>query len=194
MIAVVLVNPKTPANVGGVLRACAAFGVTDLSWTGERVLDRSDLAGPARMSKRKWRLPREERIDKYDHVQWARSERRLDALIEDGLEPVCVERTTDACPLPLFVHPENAVYVFGPEDGGVPKGHRALCHHFVTIPAAPQYPNADSLNLAAAVNVVLYDRRAKQMLAAEQDAFYRSFAFNPNAAYPLLGEGPVRIG
>jgi tRNA(Leu) C34 or U34 (ribose-2'-O)-methylase TrmL len=45
--------------------------------------------------------------------------------------------------------------VFGPEDGHVPKGIRTACHRFVTI------PSHGCLNLAAAVNVVLYDRMAK---------------------------------
>jgi tRNA(Leu) C34 or U34 (ribose-2'-O)-methylase TrmL len=45
--------------------------------------------------------------------------------------------------------------VFGPEDGHVPKGVRGACHRFVTI------PSDGCLNLAAAVNVVLYDRMAK---------------------------------
>jgi tRNA(Leu) C34 or U34 (ribose-2'-O)-methylase TrmL len=61
-----------------------------------------------------------------------------------------------------FVHPENAVYVFGPEDGGVPKGARHVCHRFVCIPTLNDGP----LNLAAAVNVVLYDRLAKRGVGA----------------------------
>jgi tRNA(Leu) C34 or U34 (ribose-2'-O)-methylase TrmL len=55
------------------------------------------------------------------------------------------------------VHPDQVVYVFGPEDGHVPKRFRASCHRFVSIPTANDGP----LNLAAAVNVVLYDRAAK---------------------------------
>jgi tRNA(Leu) C34 or U34 (ribose-2'-O)-methylase TrmL len=57
-----------------------------------------------------------------------------------------------------FEHPENALYVFGPEDGSLPKTVRLLCHRFVVI------PTHHCLNLAAAVNVVLYDRRLKRHL------------------------------
>ena len=70
-----------------------------------------------------------------------------------------MELRPDAEPLLTFEHPENALYVFGPEDGGLPKPIRVLCHRFVVI------PTRHCLNLAAAVNVVLYDRLLKRHLA-----------------------------
>lgn len=54
-----------------------------------------------------------------------------------------------------FAHPEHAVYIFGPEDGGVPAVYRRHCHYFVHI------PSRHCLNLSAALNVVLYDRAIK---------------------------------
>jgi hypothetical protein len=59
--------------------------------------------------------------------------------------------------LPDFIHPERAVYIFGPEDGHVPRGVLTVSHRFLRIPTVTRTP----LNLAAAVNVVLYDRLAK---------------------------------
>ena len=70
---------------------------------------------------------------------------------------MCVERRSQAENLVDFEHPERAVYIFGPEDGEVSKGVRSVCHRFVCIPTLNDGP----LNLAAAVNVVLYDRLAK---------------------------------
>ena len=32
-------------------------------------------------------------------------------------------------------HPDEAVYVFRPEDGSIPKAWLGLCHRFVHIPA-----------------------------------------------------------
>ena len=55
--------------------------------------------------------------------------------------------------------PENAVYVFGPEDGKVPQVIRGLCHRFVHIPAH------FCLNLSAAVNVVLSHRLMSRQLS-----------------------------
>lgn len=161
MIALVLQNPKTPFNVGGVIRAASIFGAAQVWWTGERVGDGREVSRSTgtNLSNRKWRLPREERMRAYD-IEWGRDEGALDRLIGDGFTPVCVEIVQGAEPLHLFEHPEgDTVYVFGPEDSGVSRGIRTLCHRFVQI------PGAHCLNLACACNVVLYDRWAKTMAA-----------------------------
>jgi tRNA(Leu) C34 or U34 (ribose-2'-O)-methylase TrmL len=69
--------------------------------------------------------------------------------------PVAVERRADAQPLPEYVHPDRAFYIFGPEDGSLGPDVLRWCRDLVVIPT--EY----SLNLAAAVNIVLYDRIAK---------------------------------
>lgn len=160
MIAIVLINPKTPANVGGVIRAASIFDASQVWWTGERVYDGRDTkrATGTTISKKKWRLPREERMKAYG-IDWGVDDDALDRLVRvDGFTPVCVELVEGAELLPQFEHPEgDTVYVFGPEDGAVPKGIRHFCHRFVQI------PGAHCLNLAAACNVMLYDRMAKSM-------------------------------
>jgi tRNA(Leu) C34 or U34 (ribose-2'-O)-methylase TrmL len=161
--AVLLINPKTPFNVGTTIRACSIFGVDKLRWTGERVMDRNDLKSVISCSKvvsaKKYRLPREERMKDYVGVSWERTHEELamNEFIRDGYKPVCVEIVDGSIPLDLFEHPDKALYVFGPEDGDVPKGYRHSCHSFVHIPSATRTP----LNLASAVNIVLYDRFAK---------------------------------
>jgi tRNA(Leu) C34 or U34 (ribose-2'-O)-methylase TrmL len=55
-----------------------------------------------------------------------------------------------------FTHPERAMYIFGPEDGTLGKEVHERCQHVVSI------PTAFCLNLAATVNVVLYDRMLKR--------------------------------
>ena len=79
----------------------------------------------------------------------------LDALPEDCV-PVAVERVSTARPLPDFEHPERARYVFGPENGALDETILKCCTHAVAI------PGHECSNLAAAVNVVLYDRVAKR--------------------------------
>jgi tRNA(Leu) C34 or U34 (ribose-2'-O)-methylase TrmL len=76
----------------------------------------------------------------------------------EGVTPVCVEFDRTAEQLPQFVHPENATYVFGPEDDSVTAATRSECHRFVTI------PTLHCTNLAAAVYIVLYDRMCKKMV------------------------------
>lgn len=74
-----------------------------------------------------------------------------------GAVPVVVDLVEGAEPLPSFVHPERAFYIFGPEDGTIGKRFLDWVPHKVMI------PTKDCMNLAATVNVVLYDRMAKQL-------------------------------
>lgn len=53
------------------------------------------------------------------------------------------------------LHPDRALYIFGPEDGSLDKEIRDWCEDVVYI------PTTGCMNLAATVNVVLYDRMAK---------------------------------
>jgi tRNA(Leu) C34 or U34 (ribose-2'-O)-methylase TrmL len=150
---VLLVDPKYPHNVAGAYRAAACFGAESVNVFGDRV----DLE-----AKGKFRLPREERMRAYrDEVILRDVDRaQVNMLVEYGnFTPVCVEVDPSAEQLHHFVHPDNALYVFGPEDGSVPKGWRTFCHRFVVI------PSYHCLNLAGAVYTVLYDRVAKRRLA-----------------------------
>lgn len=145
----ILVNTKYVHNVAAAIRAASCFDVTRLVWTGSRV-------DPDLLS----RLPREERMKGYKDVVWNHDKQNKPfEFFQDGVTPVCVELTEGTEPLTTFIHPENAVYVFGPEDGGVPQVARRFCHRFVHI------QSNHCLNLAAAINVVLHDRKAKRQLA-----------------------------
>jgi tRNA C32,U32 (ribose-2'-O)-methylase TrmJ len=153
--AVVLMNPKYAHNVGAALRACSCYGVSQLWITGGRVsLDhRRQAHDIRRTAKGKFRLPREERMKGYGDVTLYESARPFDAF-QDAV-PVAVELLPNCESLPQFEHPPNAVYVFGPEDGGLGSVTLRHCHRFVAIPAR------HCLNLAAAVYTVLYDRQVK---------------------------------
>ena len=60
--------------------------------------------------------------------------------------------------LPEYIHSENAFYVFGPEDGSVSQSIVDWCQDVVYI------PTNGCMNLAATVNVLLYDRLAKSQV------------------------------
>jgi tRNA(Leu) C34 or U34 (ribose-2'-O)-methylase TrmL len=146
--AVILSNPKYPHNVGAALRACSCYGIEQLWFTGDRVSKQIELEK---------RLPREERMRGYKQVELISFDYPFDAF-EGGTTFVGVEIVPGAENIFDFEHPQDAVYVFGPEDGSIPKSYRGLCHRFVRI------PSHFCLNLSAAVYTILYDRALKQHL------------------------------
>jgi tRNA(Leu) C34 or U34 (ribose-2'-O)-methylase TrmL len=149
--AVLLINPKYMRNVGGVLRSCSCTGIDNLLWTGTRV-------NPHDYD----RLPREERMRGYADVQWGVHNKPLDVL-ERGIVPVAVEVVENAEALNDFIHPERAVYMFGPEDGSIPQVYRALAHRFIKIPAYHCF------NLSVAVGIVLGHRICQRINSGLQE-------------------------
>lgn len=143
--AILLDNPKFPHHVGQAVRLAACYGGEAVLVTGHRCKAEVD---------RMRRLPREERMRDYGDVRllWNQGSRPLDMF---AMTPVCVEVDDSAERLPQFVHPEKAVYIFGPEDGSVRQGLRHASHRFVTI------PTIHCLNLGNAIATTLYDREAK---------------------------------
>ena len=148
--AVALVNPKYGHNAANAVRACSAWDVRQLWITGTRVLEEWQARG---------RLPREERMKAYGDVQVCLGDYFFDAYPRGSVTPVAVEVLENAEILTNFTHPENALYVFGPEDGSLPDPVRRLCHRFVII------PSRHCLNLASAVNFVLGHRFMQRQLA-----------------------------
>lgn len=144
--AIVLIDPKFARNVASALRGASCYGIDQLWWTGDRVQLDIDSGQ---------RLPREERMKGYGEVDLINSDYPFDAM-PAGTVPVAIEIRENSEQLPEFEHPDNAIYVFGPEDGSIPKPVLAHCQRFVMV------PTAHCMNLAATVNVVMYDRMAKR--------------------------------
>src|SRR5262249_50072856 len=92
-------------------------------------------------------------------VALARDDHVFDRFAPGSVTPVAVGLRPQAESLVTFEHPADALYVFGPEDGSLPRAVRLRCHRFVVL------PTHHCLNLAAAVNGVRYDRRLKRHLA-----------------------------
>ena len=76
---------------------------------------------------------------------------------------VCVDLVKGATPLPSFEHPEKALYIFGPEDNTISQAVIDKADHVVFV------PTVGCMNLAASVNVLLYDRLAKSAKANAGD-------------------------
>mgnify|MGYP001566534201 CR=1 FL=1 len=135
--AVGLINTKTEANVGGALRACYCYDASIVAIQGKRYQRESTDTSSC------WRK-----------IPLLHTDNLLNMIPFDCI-PIAIERTEYAKNLISFTHPERAFYIFGPEDGSIPKEIMTHCKFVLQI------PTTISMNLASTVNVVLYDRLAK---------------------------------
>ena len=145
--AIALHRPSRPENIGGVFRAADVYGV-QLIVLGGGELPPEPLGHPTDTAEAWRRIP-----TVFAHEV-------LDEEVRDAVPDECVfvavERVAEATLLPEFEHPECAAYVFGPENGSLDEVMLERCTHVVSI------PGHTCSNLAAAANVVLYDRIAKR--------------------------------
>jgi len=130
-------NPKTPANVGSAMRAVGVYHAAFLAITGNR-LD----TGPTDTMKH------------YRHIPFFRVD-DLHSIVPYDCVPVAVDLIDGAISLNEYRHPERAFYIFGAEDATL--GNRILswCRDIVYV------PTDGCMNLAATVNIILYDRQLK---------------------------------
>lgn len=133
-----LIRPKDTANVGGALRACGVYGAAMLAVQGKRFQKCSTDTMKA------WR-----------HIPVVEPE-DMRAALPFGCVPVAIELVPGARSLVGYTHPERAFYIFGPEDGSLGKETLSWCRDVLYV------PTTYCMNLAACVNVVLYDRMAKR--------------------------------
>lgn len=138
---IALDNPKSPDNFGGVMRAAHVYGAALVVVAGRRFKDMNCNTNVLRSER---------------HIPVVEVEDVFAALPYDCV-PVAVDLIEGATPLPLYAHPRSAFYVFGAEDQTL--GARIIdrCRDKIVV------PTTFCMNLAATVNVVLYDRMAKRM-------------------------------
>jgi len=137
-------RPKDANNIGGVLRAAGCYNADLIAVAGARYKRAATDTQAA-----------------HRHIPLLHTE-DLQLLIPFDCVPVAIDLLDDAQPLQEFVHPERAFYVFGPEDGTLGKRITGWCKHKVYV------PTSYCMNLAATVNVVLYDRMAKQLMRVQK--------------------------
>jgi tRNA G18 (ribose-2'-O)-methylase SpoU len=85
----------------------------------------------------------------------------LEALKDLGLSLVAAVLDAAAVPLPRFTWPSRTAIVLGSEGPGLSAAARRACDHQVTIPMAGA--RADSLNVATAGAMFLYDRERARL-------------------------------
>ncbi len=150
MISILLINPKSPTNVGAVMRAAGCYGVNAVYYTGQRYGHARNFVTDTKQISNSIPL---EAVD------------TISELKKEGIRVVGVELIDGATALPHYQHHENTLYVFGPEDGSLRKDTLKHCDDVVYI------PTNGCMNLAATANVVLYDRLSK----SDKTDFSREF-------------------
>ena len=148
-----LINPKSPSNVGAVMRAAGCYQAQDIFYTGERFKNAAKFHTDTQQAGLTIPLT---------HVD------ELISGVAEDMRIVCVELVEGAISLPDYQHPDKAFYIFGPEDGNVKQQIVDQADAVVYV------PTIGCLNLAQTVNVVLYDRMVKSGLAQTGDALIRS--------------------
>ena len=131
-------NPKAAVNVGSALRAAGCYGAAMVAMTGNR----------------SGKTPTDT-MKQYRHRPLLRVGNLKDIIPYDCV-PVAVDLIEGAIPLQEYEHPERAFYIFGAEDATLGERVTSWCRDTIYI------PTDGCMNLAATVNVVLYDRLVKQ--------------------------------
>ncbi len=139
-VSIGLVNPKSAVNVASVLRAAGCYGASSVFYTGQRYRYAKEFHADTKAFHKK--IPTIG-VDE------------LKTVVPQGATVVAIELIKGAKSLIEYQHPENAFYVLGPEDGSLKQDTLQWCHDVVYI------PTRHSMNLAATMNVVLYDRLVK---------------------------------
>lgn len=137
--AIGLDNPKYSVNVGAALRAAGVYGAAFVAAAGRRY-----GSGPTDTMKH------------YRHLPLLRPNDVMGLLPYDCV-PVAVDLVGGATPLHEYQHPERAYYIFGAEDATLGERVLSRCRDVIYV------PTRGCMNLAATVNVVLYDRQAKML-------------------------------
>ena len=200
VIVVAVLNPKTPANMGSVLRAMGCYGGSLVLYSGDR-LDKAAKFATDTMTARA--EVRQLHVDHWDSFL-GNAKQKLFAAAGAALHVTAVELVDGAIPLPLYQHRPRlsgndwtqsdgglehvddgseqskaviSLYLFGPEDGTIPQDlltatfttvvHKQVQSNKI-IDDVVFVPTVGSMNLAACVNVLLYDRCAKDFMNARK--------------------------
>lgn len=165
-VAIVLVEPQGPLNIGSVCRSMANFGFTDLRLVNPQTdylcedarkmaVKAGDLLESARvydtlaeaLSDRQYSLGTTRRFGRY----------RDDFLSPDGAGDYLAELGGSV----------RCALVFGREDRGLLTEELDLCQRFITIPTSDDFP---SMNLAQAVTLCLYEL-SKSITAGQKTTY-----------------------
>ena len=164
-LAVVLVEPAGPLNLGSVARLCANFGVDNL----RLVNPRCDVLAEDAVRMAVHAAPLLRNASLHEDLESAISDRRRVIATCGRLDHGAIPLQTPEDGLNWLLAGDAAsALVFGREDRGLTNDELRLCQRVVTLHSQESYP---SLNLSHAVAVVLHElaRLQQHNSAAQRD-------------------------
>ncbi len=151
-IAIVLVQPLIPENIGAVARAMDNMGLNSLVLVKPKNCDRTRILRPATGSS----IEIIERMDVHKDLKEALEPFQyvVGTTARSGyLRPAMTQPRRLAKELVSISQENRVAILFGREDSGLTNEQLHLCHAFATIPTA-RFP---SLNLSQAVMIIVYE-------------------------------------
>jgi len=132
--------PKSKVNFGTLFRSANIFGASFVFLIGCRFKKQSSDT-----------LRSERALPVYSYGSFG----EFITALPHNCKLIAVENTCDASPLKNYVHPQQACYLLGAEESGLPPEVLESCHETVII------PGRFCLNVAVAGSIVMYDRISK---------------------------------
>lgn len=132
---------KTSFNIGTLWRSANIYGASFIFTIGKRYTQQCTDT-----------LKTHRHIPLYNYLT-------IDEMLENrpmGTQIVCIEQSEKSVPLTEFKHPQQAIYLLGAEDHGIPDTILEK-HTTVHIPSAKEF----CLNVSVAGSIVVYDRYVK---------------------------------
>lgn len=131
---------KTSANLGTLWRSADLLGADFIFTVGRRYRKQVSDTMQSWRNISLWHFDTVD--DLYSHLPYS-------------CQLIGIELDERAIPIKQFDHPGRAIYLLGAEDHGLKKDTLARCHTII------QLPGRQSMNVAAAGTIVMYDRWTK---------------------------------
>ena len=161
VLVAVLDRPSSPGNLGSIIRSCHALGAHGLIVTGHG----TDLFNPATIRASMgalFALPAVRLASHHDVRRWVAEVAAARPPRERGTHIQIVGATGDATqPVDAVDLTVPTVLILGNEAEGLSPGYRELCDLLVRI---PMHRQADSINVACAAAVLLYEADRQRRL------------------------------
>jgi tRNA/rRNA methyltransferase len=188
-IAVVLVEPQIPENIGAAARAMSNMGLSRLLVVNPqncdlyRVLKMATGNSADIVEEMEYHDDLQEALGPFEYIAGTTAR-------TGSHRPAMTDPRRLARELIPVVENNRAAILFGPEDRGLSNEHLRYCQTIVTVPTA----SFASLNLAQAVMIVCYELFLASMAPSPDSLPRLANRFELEGMYEHLGEVLTKIG